>query len=161
MLTAEELRKQLDYDPATGVFTWRVANSRTVQIGDVAGSYEGHGYKRVYIQNREYKAHRLAWLHVHGTWPRAHIDHINGVRDDNRITNLREATYSENNRNRKRRCDTRVAAKGVDLRHGRFRAQIKAQGKNIHLGYYDTEEEAHAAYVAAAEKEFGAFARAE
>ena len=160
MITAEELREQLDYDPKTGVFTRRASNNFARKIGDVAGYYTDLGYRRIEIKYRSYAAHRLAWLHVYGVWPRAEIDHINSVRDDNRIANLREATRAENNRNAKTRRNKRCA-KGVDMRRGRFRARILAQGKSIHLGYYATEEEAHAAYVAAAEKEFGAFARAE
>ena len=160
MLTAEELREQLDYDPETGVFTRRVSNNRAYKIGDVAGSYDADGYRTIKIQQRSYKAHRLAWMYVYGVWPLAQIDHINGARDDNRIANLREATCSENNRNSKKYLNKRYA-KGVDVNHGRFRARIWVRGKRIHLGYYNTEEEAHAAYVAAAEKEFGAFARAE
>lgn len=88
------------------------------------------------------------------------MDHINGVRDDNRISNLREATGAENCRNRKKRRNTRYA-KGVTVKYGRFLARIWVRGKRICIGRYDTEEEAHAAYVASAEKEFGAFARAE
>jgi hypothetical protein len=162
MLTAEELRERLDYDPLTGVFTWRASNNFSYKTGDVAGYYTDLGYRRIEMKGRSYAAHRLAWLHVYGVWPPAELDHINGVRDDNRIANLREATRAENNRNTKAWRNKRCALKGVDMPRGRgFRARIRAQGKSVHLGYYGTEEEAHAAYKAAAEKEFGAFARAE
>ena len=161
MITAEELRKQLDYDPATGVFTRRISNNFRYKIGDVAGSYDKDGYIRIQVQGRLYIAHRLAWLYVHGAWPPAQIDHINGVRDDNRIANLREATNTDNCRNAKKRRNTRCALKGVYMEGKRFCASICVHGKSMRLGLYDTEEEAHAAYVAAAEKEFGAFARAE
>ena len=160
MLTDQKLRELLAYDLMTGIFTWRVANKNSVNIGDVAGSYSGDGYRKIKIRKRSYQAHRLAWFYVYGEWPLAEIDHINGVRDDNRIANLREATHTENSWNSKKRCN-RCYAKGVDVVNGRFRARITAQRKTIHLGCYDTEEEARAAYVAAAEKEFGAFARAE
>ena len=161
MLTAEELREQLDYDPETGVFTWRVAKSNRVKVGGIAGSYDRDGYIRIQVRGRLCGAHRLAWLYVHGAWPLEQIDHINGVRDDNRIANLRDATNTDNCRNAKKRRDTRCALKGVYMEGKRFCASICVRGKNIRLGLYDTEEEAHAAYVAAAEKEFGAFARAE
>ena len=160
MLTAEELRELLAYDLATGVFTWR-RDVHHVKTGQKAGGKNLEGYWVITVNRRGYRAHRLAWLHVYGVWPRAEIDHINSVRDDNRIANLREATRAENNRNRKKQHNGRCSLKGIYLAKGRFRAQIRAHGKTTHIGYYDTEEEAHAAYVAAAEKEFGAFARAE
>ena len=161
MITAEELREQLNYDPETGVFTRRVRSSTRIRIGDVAGWSDKEGYVRIRVLNRVRAAHRLAWLHVHGVWPPNEIDHINGMRGDNRISNLREATHAENCRNRKKPRTGRCALKGVYMKGARFCAKIKMNGKQTHIGYYDTEEEAHAAYMAAAEKEFGAFARAE
>jgi hypothetical protein len=161
MLTAEELRERLDYDPETGVFTWRMSNNFSYKIGDVAGSRSDKGYVRVVVLGHVYRAHRLAWLHVNGVWPQNQIDHINGIRDDNRIENLREATNAENQRNSKKRANTGCTLKGVYNDNGRFYARIWVQKKSVYLGCYDTEEEAHAAYKAAAEKEFGAFARAE
>ena len=161
MITAEELREQFDYDQETGVFTRRVRSSNCIKIGCVAGTLNSDGYLKFRVNNKRYFAHRLAWLYVHGVWPCAQIDHINGDRDDNRIANLREATCAENSRNSKKRRGGRCRLKGVYIQKHRFGAQIRMQGKNIYLGYYATEEEAHAAYVAAAEKEFGAFARAE
>ena len=161
MLTAEKLREQLHYDPATGVFTRRVARANNTKVGDIAGSRNDEGYVVVKVLSHSYRAHRLAWLHVYGVWPQNPLDHINGIRDDNRIENLRAATHTENLRNAKKRKNTRCALKGVNFNKGRFRAIITVASKRIHLGYYDTEEDAHAAYMAAAEKEFGAFARAE
>jgi hypothetical protein len=161
MLTAEELREQLDYDPLTGVFMRQVSNSNRIKRGDVAGTRTDRGYRTIRLLNGRYMAHRLAWLYVYGDWPAKCVDHINGVRDDNRIANLREATFVENGRNMKKRPQTRCKLKGVSVINNRFRAQIGIRRKVIYLGIYDTEEEAHAAYVAAAEKEFGAFARAE
>lgn len=161
MLTAEELREMLDYDPETGVFKWRKSKCNRVKTGDVAGTYTEKGYVRIRVLGRMYRAHRLAWLYVHGVWPQDQIDHINGIRDDNRIENLREATNAENQRNMKKRVGKRCALKGVHVVNGRFRAVITVSQKRLYLGDYNTEEEAHAAYMAAAKKEFGAFARAE
>jgi hypothetical protein len=161
MLTAEELRKMLDYAPDTGVFTWRVSPNNFISLGQEAGRVHVSGYVHIQARRRMYKAHRLAWLYVHGCWPIKDLDHINGVKHDNRISNLREATRSENISNAKKRCDSFTKYKGVAKDRGRFRALIVVKGRRIYLGCYATEKEAHAAYMAAAEKEFGAFARAE
>ena len=161
MLTQQELKELLHYEPLTGVFTRRTATANCVQAGDIAGTKETTGYIRLRVLNKKYLAHRLAWLYVYGEWPSKHLDHINGVRDDNCIANLREATPRENSQNTKKRHGARCRLKGVRVYKGRFLAQICTRGKNLHIGCYNTEEEAHAAYMAAAEKEFGAFARAE
>jgi len=160
MLTDQRLREVLAYDLTTGVFTWR-RGIHQVKAGQKAGAKNFDGYLIITVNRRGYRAHRLAWLYVYGEWPRSELDHINGVRDDNRIANLREATRAENNRNRKKQRNGCCALKGIYLVKGRFRAQIRVRGKTTHIGYYATEKEAHAAYKAAAEKEFGAFARAE
>ena len=84
-LTAERLREVLDYDPDTGVFTRKVRTASSVKVGDVAGSLNGKGYIRIRVDGRLYFAHRLAWLYVHGEWPVDQVDHINGIKNDNRI----------------------------------------------------------------------------
>ena len=88
VLTAERLRELLNYDPLTGVFSWRVNGRGRSGVGTVAG---GSNHKRIAIDKKEYFVHRLAWLYVHGCWPTEDIDHINGDPSDNRIANLREA----------------------------------------------------------------------
>lgn len=99
-----------------------------------------------------YLEHRLAWLYVTGTWPSDQIDHVNGIRDDNRIFNLREATGPENNGNqRQARSDNKTGLLGVywDKQHKKFSAKIMFSGKHKYLGYFPTAEEAHAAYIKA------------
>jgi hypothetical protein len=109
---------------------------------------------------RNYPAHRLAWLYVHGKWPNGHLDHINRNPSHNVIANLREATAAENAYNRKTRRDNRVGLKGVSrTKYGTFKAWIQVNKKPLYLGSYPTPEKAHAAYVAAAQKHFGEFAR--
>lgn len=151
-LSAEQLRELVRYDQASGVFTW-AKSCGTRKAGDIAGSKSDRGYVRLKIGRREYKAHRLAWLHVHGRWPAGEIDHINGVRDDNRICNLREASRAENAQNvRRARSDNRASVligASWDGHLGRWRARIGLGGNRRSLGLFSTEEEAHAAYVAA------------
>lgn len=151
MLTADRLREVLDYDPATGVFTWREKSAPDSRIrpGTVAG-YVQHGYRLINVDNRQYRAHRMAWLYVHGEWPTDDIDHINGVRDDNRIANLREATRSENLQNQRRaRRDNRSGFLGVSANGKRWKAEIIEGVRRQHLGTFDTPGEAHEAYLAA------------
>ena len=159
MLTAEKLRERLDYDPETGVFTWRVKPRQKSIIGH-AGHLSKTGYVYISVQKKSYPAHRLAWLYTYGCWPHKEIDHINRVRSDNRIANLREATRAENCANRKKR-PTRYRLNGVFLVGRRFGARVHIDGIPAYLGVYDTEIEAHAAYLVAVRTAFGAFARAE
>lgn len=155
MIDADTLRSLLYYDPNTGVFTWRVKRGGTAEIGTVAGCRKDSGYRVISLYDRLYREHRLAWLYMYGIWPPDEIDHINGVRDDNRINNLREATRKQNSANRRKLSGD--LPKGVYRHRNRFRAQIRMQGHVKHLGTYDTPEQAHAVYCEAAQKEFGAY----
>lgn len=151
-ITAEMFRDVLDYDPLTGVFTWKT-NGRIVGWSDPAG----YIYIRVFGKLRQ--AHRIAWLVVHGEWPKENIDHRNRRPWDNRIANLRECTQKQNLANTTVRRDSRTGLKGVTkMPHGRFRAQINQDGKQRHLGMFATAEEAHSAYVTAALALRGEFA---
>lgn len=140
-MTQEELKALLDYDPATGVFTWRARRARGAVAGGVAGHVTKWGYRRTTICGRPHLMHRLAWLYVYGAWPSGQIDHINGNRTDNRIANLRSATPRMNQHNRR--------AKGC-CRHRRgWVAQITCNYVHHYLGKFHTESEARAAYLAA------------
>lgn len=165
-ITAQELRALLDYDPETGVFTWRARakNSgafNTNFAGKIAGN-NNSGYWQIEIFGKAYKAHRLAWLYAHGEWPKFELDHENLNKIDNRIKNLRPATRSQNEMNKKVRSDSRSGQKGVWLhkRLGRWTSQIVLNGKRRHLGLFDSIEDAAAAYRKAAEETFGEYARA-
>lgn len=144
-LTASELRERLDYDPETGVFIWKKTLSSKNLNGKNAGKVNSHGYSSIKINYRNYLAHRLAWLFVYKEWPKQFIDHINGNRLDNRIANLRTANYFINNRNR-------TKAKGFSRVGNRFRARIVVNDRTIHLGLFDTEQEANFAYLFAKNK---------
>lgn len=153
-LSAERVHELLDYDPATGLFTWRVRPSirSHVQVGAVAGYVTVHGYRVIGIDNRNYLAHRLVWLHVHGRWPSGEIDHLSGVTDDNRIANLRDVTSALNQQNQ-RRAQARNSSGflGVTWNKSRraWRACISLNKRNLHLGYFNTPEEAHQTYLEA------------
>lgn len=151
-LTAERVRGLLHYEPPTGELTWRVSRGGTARAGRVAGRImPTTGYRQISIDDRRYLAHRLAWLYVYGVWPPDEIDHINGVKDDNRLSNLRLATHKQNKRNTKRQKNNTSGVTGVRYhkRRKKWVAEIRVNGKNIHLGYFDTLEEAMAARLAA------------
>lgn len=149
-LTSARLREVLHYDTEAGVFTWLVRTGRRVKVGDVAGTTNSHGYIQVSVDGALYTAHRLAFLWMTGERPRDMIDHVNGAKGDNRFANLRPATNAENQQNRRRaQSHNKLGLLGVCRRGKRFRAAIKVNGRHIHLGTFDTPEQAHAAYLAA------------
>lgn len=153
----ETLRHFFVYDPDTGILRWRVSRLRWPP-GRECGCPDGRGRLRLELRGRSYPVHRICFALFHGRWPNEQIDHINGHRRDNRIVNLREATPSENARNRGPHPN-KAGLKGVTLHKGRFIARIRAQGRSIHLGCFDTAKEAAAAYDVAALRHHGAFAR--
>lgn len=151
-ITAEQLRELLDYDPESGRFTWRVALPGQ-KAGSPAGCLDSYGYVVIRIDGANRKAHRLAWLIAYGEWPDDQIDHINGDRSDNRIANLRSLTNQGNQQNRRTaHRGNSSGLLGVSPKRGKWRAQIKVDGKKRHLGLFDTPEAAHAAYLEAKRK---------
>ena len=150
-LTAERLRDALDYNPETGEFRWKSPRKKVV-VGSIAGCVSSDGYRRIRIDGDRYRAHRLAWLYVNGRWPAFDIDHINGLRADNRIENLREARRGENNQNKRSpQTNNKSGFLGVTRRKdtGRWRAAIMISRKHISIGDFETPEEAYAAYLKA------------
>ena len=170
-ITQQYLKSILTYDPETGVFTWK--ERQDVQWpaqwngrypGKLAGSkqvYKHISYWRIEINRKIYRAHRLAWLYMTGEWPSQEIDHIDGNGLNNRFSNLRLASHSQNICNSRVRRDNKLGIRGVSRRGNRFRARIRISGKRIDLGYFDTPEEASVAYQKAAQEHFGEFARTE
>lgn len=148
-LTQEALKQELHYDPETGLFT------RLRNIGN--GIKEGHifgcnsrGYLVGTVRRVMYANHRLAWFYVYGVWPTGDIDHINGIKSDNRIQNLRDVSKTLNQHNqRKAHSQNSTGVLGVRPRGNRFSARIVINRKDKHLGCFDTAEAAHEAYLAA------------
>jgi HNH endonuclease len=161
-LTRARLHDLLHYDPETGEFRWQERVTRSIRVGDIAGLVDAEGYRLITIQGRAYRAHHLAWLYMTGEWCSVIIDHRDGNPSNNCWDNLRRATVSQNNANRRMHRNNKCGYKGV-VRNpwGRFWATIHRDGRRLHLGTFTTAQDAHAAYVAAARKLFGEFARPE
>jgi hypothetical protein len=161
-LTRERLCELLDYDPATGVLTWKVTRKGGASRGEQAGWIETNGYRRLTVERRRYPAHHLIWMMVYGVWPPQEIDHKNRVRHDNRLSNLRLATRAQNLINTGKWSTNTSGFKGAYRPSAtqKWRALISIDGKQRCLGYFATAEEAAAAYSAAAEKHYGEFAEA-
>jgi hypothetical protein len=164
-LSARELRKLLDYEPATGLFRWRVKRRGRpygwMPVGTVAGSIWPTGYRIICINYVRYKAARLAFLWMTGRWPSAFVDHINRDESDDRWENLRPVSISQNAANSWRGTTNALGLKGVcyEADRNKYKAYIEFGGRSIHLGRFKTAEEASVAYAAAAKKYFGAYAR--
>jgi hypothetical protein len=128
--------------------------------GKPAGCRDGqYGYISVRLYDRLYQAHRLIWLHVTGEWPSEVLDHIDGNPSNNAWTNLRPATRAENNRNKVARGHSALKGTTYEPKSRLWVASIMLRRKNHYLGRFATAEEAHAAYVAAARRLHGEFAR--
>lgn len=175
--TAEFIRQILDYNPKTGELFWKARKAEMFQVvtdtpekacktwntqfaGKRVGTRHTLGYLRVSIYDVSYYCHRLAWIHFYGFEPRGQIDHANGDKTDNRITNLRDANNQQNSANKRVLANNILGVKNVRRTdEGRFRSTIYVDSAPIHLGIFDTIEEASAAYAKAARKHFGKFAR--
>lgn len=162
MITAEQVRKLLHYNPETGEFRW-LMRRRGVKSGSVTGYLRKDGYWRIQIYRHRYMANRLAWLYMTGEWPAEEIDHINGVPGDDRWENLREASHSQNMHNSRRPRHNTSGVKGVSwfARDAKWKACIQVNKRRIHLGYFTDLGAARAAYAAAAAKYHGEFGRLE
>lgn len=142
MINQAQLKQLINYDPETGVFTR--------PNGAIAGTDDGQGYIQISLNNKKYRAHRLAWLYMTGQWPNI-IDHINKNRADNRWSNLREVTPRESNLNRKTFKTNKSGVKGVSWskQHSCWQATVRINGKLYHLGFYTNIALAAAARYAA------------
>lgn len=166
----------LKYDPDTGLLfwlprpvemfsdaflgsEWSSKRWNTRYAGKEAfTALDGRGYRYGQIYKKPYRAHRVAWLLTHGVWPEGEIDHINGVRTDNRLANLRDVSITINRRNCKLRSDNKSGVSGVNWNkaYGKWRARIAVNGQEVFLGNFDCVDDAIEARKQA-EKTVGGF----
>ena len=151
MITQNRLKELLRYSPDTGTFTW-VKSRVGAKEGDIAGCL-ARGYIVIRVDDELHRAHRLAWLYAHGVWP-TQIDHIDHNKDNNRLSNLREASQAENMKNQTIRAAYNSCVTGVRWhnQHNIWHSQIRVGGKSIHLGYFKDKFEAICARMSANNK---------
>ena len=159
-LTQEKVKKLFWYDAESGGLYWRCSLNNYIKPWSKAGKVTGHGYIQVHAHKKVHQAHRIAFLYAHGYLPKQ-VDHINGVRTDNRLKNLRAATNSQNGMNRGVQANNISGYKGVTFHKkvGNFQARICVGGVIKSLGFFKDAKEAHNAYVKAAGELHGQFAR--
>lgn len=152
----ELLRKLLRYEPETGKLFWRKRMPDMFSDGAKTAAHQCNawnvkflnkeaftcncrGYKVGAIFNKSYRAHRLIWAIVHGSWPINEIDHINGIKHDNSLKNLRTVSRAQNLRNIKKRKDNTSGHNGINWNKDiqKWNAKITLNNKQIHLGSYD------------------------
>ncbi len=149
MLTQERLKEVIHYDPETGVMKWIAHRQRPDMVGKRLGSVDNNGYIKVWIDGKQYRVHRLAFLYMTGSFPKI-ADHLDGVTSNNKFSNLRDATKSINGQNMKRaRKDNLSGFLGVSThkKSGKFDARIHTDGVGKYIGRFDTAELAHSAYI--------------
>lgn len=153
-LSAERLREMISYNPDTGEMVWKVSPRNRTMPGDAVGYEIDSGYLVTVVDQKRIRLHRAAWAIHYGEMPKGEIDHINGDRKDNRISNLRIVSRSGNSQNTAIRSDNKTGAKGVHFRKdtGKFSASIRVDGKTTYLGCYHSFEEAAEARLSAEKK---------
>lgn len=153
----ELMRERLNYDHDTGTLTYSSKAKGNKRAGDKVGCLDRHGYIKVMFQGKMYFAHRIVWMMLKGRTPNGLLDHLNGDKLDNRIENLRETNHSGNGANSDAPHGQSRVRGTTRLRDGRFQAGITCNGKRIHLGVHETQDQARRAYEAASIRLFGEF----
>lgn len=146
------LESVADYDPELGGFIVHTqpAHTWSDKVGKCLGTLTLTGYLNISIAGINRRQSHLVWLWYHGSWPRFQIDHINGVKDDDRIENLRDVPRELNNRNRKLNSNNKTGITGIrfDTPQNKYAVQIRAKGKRVHIGRFNTLLEAARALAA-------------
>lgn len=154
LLSAKDLRELIDYNESTGVFQWKKPR-RGIQTNKPLGSDNGFGYLRITVLGKSYYAHRLAWLYVYGKWPKNEIDHINGVKNDNKIKNLRDVSGIANLQN-KLKCQKNSKSQTLGVswhkKAKKWQAHVCVYKQRKYLGLFNSIEEAHQKYIEEKEK---------
>lgn len=160
ILTQQDLKEQLHYDKNTGLFTRiKIIQNSHAKVGDIAGNSHHSGYVFIRVNGKLYQAHRLAFLYMTGNFPVDCVDHINGIKNDNKWCNLRNATRSQNMKNRVMTKGNKTGYKGVVANGKKFKAVARLNGKPNYLGTFKTAIEAHEVYKQYAKKHHGEFYR--
>lgn len=161
MLTYQQAANALAYDPFTGLLTWRSPTNKRLVPGSVAGSKGTNGYIRIKMIGKTYLAHRVAWLIHYGTWPTGQIDHKDGCRQNNAITNLRDSTPSQNQHNQALRMTNKSGVKGVSWNPElqKWHVQVTLNRKVHNGGHYECLAEATDVATTLRNKLHGEFAR--
>lgn len=150
-LNLDLLRRVLGYDPETGVFAWIDPPSKRVAVGEHAGAIGSNGRRYIGVMGEKHSAHRLAWFHHYGVWPTGNVKQKNGDHDDVRIDNLVEETAADTARRGALRTTNTSGLRGVSWseQKGKWVATITRDYRRVHLGYFDDQQAAAAAYAAA------------
>jgi hypothetical protein len=154
-LTHDRLKALVDYNPDTGIFTRLIATSPNTKVGEKVGTRHRTGYEYAMLDYETFATHRLAWFYVYGVMPTYDIDHINGDKTNNRISNLRDVKFKTNMQNEvKARKTNKSGYLGVHWRKERCKwvAQLMVNGKHKRFGSFDTPEQAYKAYLEAKRK---------
>jgi hypothetical protein len=156
-LTLDRVQSILKYDPMTGIFHWLQSNNG--RVGQQAGHLDTKGHRQIEILSVPYSAHRLAWFYMTGQWPKHQIDHINGINDDNRFINLREATNVQNCWNGKIRSHSKSGFKGVHRDGNKWTVRLRLAGELKYYGCFNNLSDAIACSNFNIAYEHGPFAR--
>jgi hypothetical protein len=153
-ISYERLKELLHYDPSTGWFTWLIDSSMTKK-GERAGGHHSLGYRQIGIDYQKYLEHHLVVFYMTGEWPKFEIDHINHIRDDNRLCNIRDISRSANGHNKGLHTCNTSGYTGVSRHGNAWRSYISVNGKMFYLGRFGTLAEARVSRILEEIKRFG------